>query len=146
MANYFNAGISEVSFLADEDLTAQQWNLVMAASTNGYVQLFDILPTAASPRFPIGVLVNSPSLGQEASVKALGFAKARAAVVGGSGLQFGSILSVSNAGHFVSASDDADDPVYGVWFGPDIASGSGYGNVLLHLQPASGLQALNSTN
>ncbi|MHA2062950.1 MAG: hypothetical protein ACXABY_01070 [Candidatus Thorarchaeota archaeon] len=145
MANYFNAGISEVSFLADEDLSAYQWHLVMAASTNGYVQLFDILPTAASPRMPIGVLVNSPSLGQEASVKALGFAKARA-TVGGCPLQFGAMLSVSNAGHFVSASDDTDDPIFGTWFGPDISSGSGYGNVQLFMQPASGLQALNSTN
>lgn len=146
MANYFNAGISEVSFLADEDLTAYQWHLVMAASVVGNVQLFDILPTAACPRIPIGVLTNSPSLGQEAEVKCLGFAKARAAVVGGSGLQFGSLLCVSNAGHFVSASDDESDPIYGMWFGPDITSGSGYGNVLLNMFPPSGLQFINTVN
>ena len=145
MANYFNAGISEVSFLADEDLTGQQWNLVMAASTVGNVQLFDILPTATCPRAPVGVLVNSPSLGQEATVKCLGFAKARA-IVGGCPLQFGALLSVSNAGQFVSASDDESDPVYGVWFGPDMASGSGYGNVLINIFPASGLQYLNTVN
>ena len=146
MANYFDAGISEVSFTADEDLTQYQWHLVMAASVAGNVQLFDILPTAGSPRYPVGVLVNSPSLGQEAAVKCIGFVKARAAVVGGCGLQWGSLLSGSNAGHFVSASDDASDPVYGIWFGPDITSGSGYGNVLLNMFPASGLQALNATN
>ena len=146
MANYFNAGISEVSFVADEDLTAYQWHLVMAASTVGNIQLFDILPTATCPRYPVGVLVNSPSVGQEASVKVLGFAKARGAVVGGSGIQWGSMMSVSNNGHFVSASDDESDPIYGIWFGPDISSGSGYGNVLLNMFPASGLQALNVTN
>ncbi len=146
MANYFNTGISEVPMLADEDLTAFQWHLVMAASTNGYVQLFDILPTAASPRFPVGVVVNRPSAGEEASVKALGFVKARAAVVGGCTLNWGTLLSVSNAGHFVPASQDASDPIYGIWFGPVITSGSVYGNVLLNMFPASGLQALNTIN
>ena len=144
MANYFNAGISEVSFIADEDLTTYQWHLVMAASTNGNVQLFDILPSATCPRIPVGVLVNSPSIGQEASVKVLGFAKARAAVAGCT-LLFGALLSVSDAGHFVPASVIAD-PVYGIWFGPDITSGSGYGNVLLNMITASGIQRLNTVN
>ena len=146
MANYFNAGISEVPMIADEDLSSYQWRLVMAASTNGNVQLFDILPTAGSPRYPIGVLVNSPSLGQEASVKCLGYTKAFANVVGGCTLNWGTLLSVSNAGHFVPASQDVSDPIYGVWFGPVVTSGSVYGNVLLNMFPASGLQALNTTN
>ena len=145
MANYFNAGISEVPFTADEDLESYQWYLVMAASTNGNVQLFDILPTAASPRYPVGVLVNSPSLGQEAQVKCLGFAKALGLVTA-CYLKNGTLLSVRNGGYFTSASEDASDPIYGIWFGPDCTSGSIYGNVLLNMFPASGLQALNSIN
>lgn len=145
MANYFNAGISEVSFLADEDLSAWQWKLVMAASVVGNVQKHDILPTAACPRWPVGVLVNSPSVGQEASVKSLGFVKGYALVTG-CYLNFGALLSIRNAGLFVSASDDTSDPIFGVWFGPDATSGSIYGNVLLNMFPASGLQVLATTN
>ena len=151
MANYFNTGISEVSFLADEDLSSWQWKMVMAASTVGGVQKHDILHTAASPRSPMGVLVNSPSLGQEASVKCLGFVKGYAlatGAVGGTGcpLQFGSLLTYYNTGLFRSASDDSDDPIVGIWFGPQVTSGSIYGNVLLNMFPASGLQELNTTN
>lgn len=145
MANYFNTGISEVGFLADEDLSAHQWLLVMAASTPGYVQKFDILPTAASPRSPIGLLANSPSLGQEASVKCLGFAKGLG-LAGPCALFNGALLTVVNGGHFISASEDTDDPIYGIWFGPATTSGSIYGNVLLNMFPASGLQMLSSTN
>ena len=145
MANYFNTGISEVGFLADEDLSSHQWLLVMAASTAGYVQKFDILPTAASPRSPIGLLVNSPSAGQEASVKCLGFAKGLGLATA-CALFNGALLSVRNGGHFVSASQNTSDPIYGIWFGPDTTSGSIYGNVLLNVFPASGLQMLSSTN
>jgi hypothetical protein len=145
MANYFNAGISEVSFLADEDLSTWQWKLVMAASTVGSVQKHDILPTAASTRFPIGVLVNSPSVGQEASVKCLGFVKGYA-LAGACYLAHGALLSYYDAGLFRPASQDKSDPVYGIWFGPDATSGSIYGNVLLNMFPASGLQVLATTN
>ena len=145
MANYFNAGISEVSFMADEDLSAWQWKLVMAASTVGSVQKHDILPTATCTRFPVGVLVNSPSVGQEASVKCLGFVKGYALVTG-CYLNQGALLSYRNLGLFVSASDDTSDPMFGVWFGPDATSGSIYGNILLNMFPASGLQVLATTN
>ena len=145
MANYFNAGISEVSFIADEDLSSWQWKLVMAGSVAGYCQKFDILPTAASPRTPIGVLVNNPSNGQEASVKCLGFVKGYA-LAAACYLAHGALLSVLNAGLFHPASEDTSDPIYGIWFGPDATSGSIYGNVLLNMFPASGLQYLSSTN
>jgi hypothetical protein len=144
MANYFNSGISEVSFLADEDLTGQQWRLVMAASTVGSVQKYDILPTAGSPRIPLGVLVNDPSTGQEAAVKVIGFTKA-VAQTGGCGLSHGILLSVSNNGNFTPASATSDH-VAGIWFGPDATSGSVYGNVLLNPFPASGLQMLGDVN
>ena len=145
MANYFNAGISEVSFLADEDLSAWQWKLVMAASTVGSVQKHDILQTAASPRFPVGVLVNSPSAGQEASVKCLGFVKGYA-LAGACYLAHGALLGFYNEGLFRPASQDKSDMVAGVWFGPDATSGSIYGNILLNMFPASGLQVLATTN
>ena len=146
MANYFNTGISEVPMLADEDLTQYQYRMVMAASTNGYVQLFDILPTAASPRHPVGVLVNSPSLGQEASIKVIGFTKAFAQVSTGCDLKNGTLLSASDDGLFLAASQDESDPIFGIWFGPDCTSGSIYGNVLLNMFPASGYQYLNTVN
>jgi hypothetical protein len=145
MANYFNAGISEVSFLADEDLSEWQWKLVMAASTSGYVQKYDILPTAGSPRFPLGVVTNSPSLGQEATVKVIGFTKAYATVAT-CYLSHGALLSCSNSGNFVPASQDASDHIAGMWFGPDATSGNAYGNVLLNPFPASGTQILGSVN
>ena len=150
MAKYFNAGLAPVSFLADEDLTAYQWHLMMASSTPGYCQLLDIGPlgntAAVSGRMPIGVLTNSPSLGQEATVKVIGFTKAKA-MVGGCYLFNGALLTASNLGQFRSASDDADDPILGRWFGPDVTTGSAIGNVLLNMSfVASGLQALATTN
>ncbi len=61
----------DVSFIADQDLTAKQYTWVgpasafdKVASTNG-----------ASNSAPFGVLQNSPSLGQEARVRMLGFSK-----------------------------------------------------------------------
>ena len=150
MAKYFNAGLAPVSFTADEDLTAYQWHLMMAASTPGYCQLLDQLPpgdTAATcGRMPIGVLTNSPSLGQEATVKVIGFTKAKA-MVGGCALFNGALLTASNLGQFRSASDDADDPIFGIWFGPNVTTGSAIGNVLLNMSfIASGLQLLATTN
>lgn len=144
MANYFNSGISELSFLADEDLTGQQWRLVMAASVIGNVQKYDILPTAGCPRIPLGVLVNDPSTGQEAAVKIIGFTKA-VAQTSGCYLTHGVLLSVSNNGNFCPASA-ASDHVAGIWFGPNATSGSVYGSVLLNPFPASGLQLLGKVN
>ena len=150
MAKYFDAGMNEVSFLADEDLTAYQYHLMMASSTVGYVQLLDIEPpgnlAAGSGRVPVGVLTNSPSLGQEATVKVIGFAKAKA-MVGNCPLQNGSYLTASNLGQFRSASDDESDHISGIWFGENVTSGSAIGNVLLNMSfIASGLQLLATTN
>lgn len=151
MAKYFNAGLAPVSFLADEDLTAYQWHLMMAASTPGYCQLLDIVAPGDTVdticgRMPIGVLTNSPSLGQEATIKSIGFTKAKA-MVGGCPLFNGAFLTASNLGQFRSASDDATDPIWGIWFGPDVTSGSVIGNVLLNMSfVASGHQLLSTTN
>lgn len=150
MGKYFNAGLAPVSFIADEDLTAYQWHLMMAASTEGYCQLLDqIAPgniAVASGRMPIGVLTNSPSLGQEATVKVVGFTKAKASV-SGCYLFNGAFLTASNLGQFRSASDNSVDPIWGIWFGEDVTSGSAIGNVLLNMSfTPSGLQIDNTTN
>lgn len=152
MAKYFDAGISEVSFVADEDLSSYQWYLMMAASTSGYCQLHDIAPPgylelSGCGRMPIGVLTNSPSLGQEATVKVIGFSKAKAAI-GGCDLGHGALLCADGTGQFVAASQDKSDEVLGIWFGPNVTSGSAIGNVLLNMSfvGASGFQLLSENN
>lgn len=149
MANYFSAGIGSVPFLADEDMSANwQYRLVMAASTVGYVQKFDILLTATSPRHPLGVLQNDPSLGQEASIKMIGFTKVVGQVATCTLIQ-GALLSVSNAGQMIAASQDSDDLTYGVWLGPNVTSGSAYGNALVNFSlthTGSAQQRLNTVN
>jgi hypothetical protein len=123
----------------------------MASSTVGSVQLYDILPPGDTggttcPRMPVGVLTNSPSLGQEATLKVIGFTKA-IANVGGCPLQNGSFLTASNLGQFRSASDDESDQVLGIWFGENVTSGSAVGNVLLNMSfTASGYQMLATNN
>jgi len=148
MANYFSAGIGAVPFKADEDLSSWQYRLVMASSTVGNVQKHDILLTAASPRVPLGILQNDPSAGQEASVKMIGFTKVLGQV-SGCYLNFGSLLSCSNNGAMLSASDAKDDHTFGIWLGPNATSGSIYGNAMVNFGMAhagSSLQMLPATN
>ncbi len=61
----------DVSFIADQDLTAKQYTWVGPASTYNNVASV----SGASPA-PFGILQNSPSLGQEARVRVFGFSKA----------------------------------------------------------------------
>lgn len=71
MANYRDMGIADVTFIADVDLTQKQYYFVAAASTAGNVGV----ATGTCNPVPLGVLQNSPSLGQEAQVRFLGFTK-----------------------------------------------------------------------
>lgn len=71
MANYRDIGIADATFIADADLTQRQYHFVMCSSTVGNVQL----ATGTCNPMPIGVLQNSPSLGQEATVRVLGYTK-----------------------------------------------------------------------
>ena len=71
MANNRDMGIADVTFKADVDLTAKQYYFVQCASTAGNVGV----ATGTSAPGPIGVLQNSPSLGQEAAVRVLGYTK-----------------------------------------------------------------------
>ena len=72
-SSYFSLGIAPAPFKADVDLENFQWHLVQAAS--GGAGLVGSAVGGCNP-FPLGVLVNSPSLGQEAAVVLLGPTKA----------------------------------------------------------------------
>lgn len=75
MAKYFDANIAAVPFIADTDLSnpaTHQWHLVEAASLADKVAI----ATGGCNPFPLGVLVNSPSAGQEAAVVMQGPVKA----------------------------------------------------------------------
>ena len=61
----------DVSFIADVDMTAQQYRWVGPASAYDRVASTG----GASNPAPFGVLQNSPSLGQEARVRMSGFSK-----------------------------------------------------------------------
>lgn len=95
MAKYHDMGIADIGFTADTDLTARQYHFVTVASTAGYVKL----ATGASNPTVLGVLQNSPSAGQEARVRVLGFTK----LVGENGacnLTFGSFGTSGSDGQF----------------------------------------------
>lgn len=61
----------DVSFIADQDLTAKQYTWVAPASAANTVASAN----GASNPAPFGVLQNSPSAGQEARVRMAGFSK-----------------------------------------------------------------------
>ncbi len=71
MANYRDIGIADATFTADVDLTQKQYYFVACASTAGNVGV----ATGTCAPVPLGILQNSPSLGQEAQVRVLGFSK-----------------------------------------------------------------------
>lgn len=141
MAKYYSDGISEVPFLADEDLTAYQYKLVKPASAEGYVEPFDHDGIGSGSAFPIGVLMNDPSAGQEAAVKVIGFTKAKGRV-GACNLTSGAWVRAASDGLVEPASvaTAAGDAIVGRWFGPvnTTAGASILGNVLLQPFAASG--------
>lgn len=91
---YQSIGISPGSFVADEDLSGtHQWRAVGAAST-----AFQVASTTGGCNpFPLGILVNSPSAGQEAAVVQLGPTKALCRP-NASQLIFGRLLTVASDG------------------------------------------------
>jgi len=72
-SSYFSMGIAPVPFKADTDLEAMQWHLVSSASTGAGLVAS---ATGGCNLFPLGVLINSPSAGQEATVVLFGTTKA----------------------------------------------------------------------
>lgn len=116
----------DVSFLADADLTQKQYYAVMPASTDGNVALAN----GASNTTPLGILQNSPSAGQEARVRVLGFSKA---VVenGTCVIKFGRYAFVASDGQFEMCTV-AGSPANARYIGNSFATaGSIYGEMML---------------
>ena len=93
MAKYHDIGLADIGYTADADLTAKQYHFVTVASTAGNVKT----ATGASNPTVLGVLQNSPSAGQEARVRVLGYTK----IVGENGacnLTYGSFLTSGSDG------------------------------------------------
>lgn len=129
MAKYLEIGISDAPFKADVDLTAYQYKFVMPASTAGNVTY----ATGASNPAPLGILQNSPSAGQEARVRVLGFSKCVAVTPSGCGLAYGRYISCSTTGQAVPTASETGQPIYGRWLDANLAvSSSAIGMVLLN--------------
>ena len=126
MAKYHDVGISGAAWTAATDLTTKQYYFVMPGSVAGEV----VLATGASNTTPLGVLQNSPSAGQEAHVKVLGFSKV-VAEIGSCNLTFGRYGFCASDGQFeVQAS--ATGAINARWMGANLtAAGSSIGEVLL---------------
>ena len=126
MAKYHDMGIADISFLADADLTSKQYHFVTVASTGGYVKT----ATGASNPTVLGVLQNSPSAGQEARVRIVGFSK----IVGENGacnLTVGTFVTCASDGQ-AETMTPSGCPAIGRWMGPTYATaGSIFGEVLL---------------
>ena len=126
MAKYHDSGIADVAFTADADLTARQYHFVTPASTHGNVKL----STGASTPTVLGVLQNSPSAGQEARVRVLGFTK----LVGENGacnLTVGTFITSGSDGQGESL-QLSGCPAVARWMGPTYATaGSIVGEALL---------------
>mgnify|MGYP001574360050 CR=1 FL=1 len=73
MANYRDLSISDAPFKAGVDLTGKQYYWVAPGSIAGEVIV--AVGPSGNP-WPIGILQNAPSSGQEAQVRVLGFSKA----------------------------------------------------------------------
>lgn len=124
----YSDGIAAIPFIADEDLEKFQWRLVIQASTSGYVAS----ATGGCNPTPVGVLENSPSKGQEATVKVLGMTKARARA-NACGLTFGSFLMAASDANLEPMATTGS-PTIARWFGPNktTAGASLYGAVLFY--------------
>jgi hypothetical protein len=120
MAHYLEIGISDAPFLADTDLTAKQYLFVIPASTAGYVTVGN----GASNPTPIGVLQNSPSQGQEARVRVLGFTKVKAITPSGCGLAYGRFISASTEGQAVPQASETGVALLGRWLDTGLAVSS----------------------
>ena len=130
MAHYTQL-VPDVSFLADVDLTTHQYKFVTVASTVGNVKL----ATGASNPAPVGILQNSPSLGQEARVRVFGESVVAASGnLGGCQLAYGRYGMVASNGLFQSLSTESGCTVAGRWLDAATtgATGSVFGRVYLY--------------
>lgn len=125
MATYQDLNITDATFTADLDLTAKQYYFVMAASTAGKVTT----STGASNPAPLGVLQNSPSAGQEARVRVLGFSKLTVEV-GTSLVNWARYVFCASDGQG-EAVTGATCPINALWLDASVTSGSARGQVYL---------------
>ena len=134
MSNYFGGAAWAVPFLADQDLTAKQWTHVGAASTYGSVASAN---SGCDPG-PIGVLVNDPSAGQEATVVVFGFVKAKCRVLAGCILRQGAWLKAASDGLFETVGA-TDSTKFARYFGPQESTTdtSVLGNIFFAANPAA---------
>lgn len=72
MANYRDIGVSDAPFKAGVDLTGKQYYFVAPGSIAGEVIV--AVGPSGNP-WPLGIVQNSPSSGQEAQVRVLGYSK-----------------------------------------------------------------------
>lgn len=120
MAKYYDVGVSDMTFLADADLTSKQYFFVCAASVAGYVKL----ATGASDPGPLGALQNSPSLGQEARVRIFGPTKLVAKTPSGCGLAFGRFITASTGGQATPQDGETSCALLGRWLDTTLAVSS----------------------
>jgi hypothetical protein len=120
MAHWYNIGITDMSFTADVDLTTLQYRFVTVASTAGNVAS----NTGASNPAPLGVLQNSPSLGQEAKVRTLGPTKIVGKTNSSSPLTYGRFISASGGGQATATASETGDVCLGRWLDTTLAVSS----------------------
>ena len=122
MAKYQDL-VSDLTLVADVDLTAGQYLFVTVASTAGRVKL----GTGASNPYPLGVLQNSPSAGEGARIRWLGVTQLLAGANSTCPIANGRFLSASGAKGTATASETGDVAL-GRWLDATIAvSTSNYG-------------------
>ena len=96
MVRVFNMGVLNVSFIANEDLSAYQYHFVESAGSanEGYVVLAD---SGSATYSPIGVLQNAPESGEEATVCMFGPTKIHADYAAGT-IDIGEWLTCNGSG------------------------------------------------
>jgi len=109
MATKRHIGVADVTYKADVDLTGVQYYFVTAASTAGNVKV----ATGASNPAPLGVLQNSPSLGQEARLSMLGPTKVFAVTPSTCGIAQGRYVTVNASGQAIPLATESGSPIVG---------------------------------
>ena len=139
MAGARYLGIADAAFTAATDLTAKQYFFVQPGSVVGEVKL----ATGGSDTAPIGVLQNSPSAGQEARVRVMGFSKVYAVAVTGSPIAYGNFIGVNLSGEAVRAiTVGGASAVMGRWLDATVAStASRFGEAFIFGLPTYALSA-----
>jgi hypothetical protein len=91
--------VLEVSLIAEEDLTNYQYHFVSLSTTDGYVKAVD-----STSEQVIGVLQNTPNVGETAAVMIIGITK----VVAGVALNAADVVDAE----YISATDSGKAIVY----------------------------------